>query len=143
MVAGVRQRGTGRVEAEVVPDTKSKSLHRFVGRHVAPGSTVYSDEHSGYRGLSDAAGVLHESVSHSTKQYVNDQIHTNGLESFWALLKRGCVGTFHHVSAKHLHRYVTEFSGRHNDRPADTAVQMDRIARGLVGKRLRYQDLIR
>lgn len=143
IVAGVRQRGTGRVAAEIIPDTKGKTLQRFVKRHVAEGSTVYTDEHRGYHKLPAAAGVLHESVSHSTKQYVNEQIHTNGLESFWSLLKRGYVGTYHHMSAKHLHRYVNEFAGRHNDRPVDTAVQMDRIARGLVGKRLRYKDLVR
>ena len=142
VVASVRQRGTGRVHAEVVPNARSNTLHGFIGRHVAAGCTIYSDENRAYLGLSESAGVFHASISHSTKLYVNDQIHTNGLESFWSLLKRGYVGTYHHMSSKHLHRYVNEFSGRHNDRPVDTAMQMDRIARGLVGKRLRYRDLI-
>ncbi len=67
--------------------------------------------------------------------------HTNGIESFWALLDRGIMGTFHHVSPKHLDRYVSEFSGRHNNRPLDTERQMQRIADGMLGQRLRYREL--
>ena len=74
---------------------------------------------------------------------VKAMAHTNGIESFWALLKRGYQGTYHHISAKHIDRYVSEFSGRYNARNADTLDQMVRIARGLVGKRLQYRDLIR
>lgn len=66
----------------------------------------------------------------------------NGMESFWAMLKRGYHGTFHHMSFKHLHRYATEFAGRHNIRNRDTLEQMSLLAVELVGKRLRYQDLI-
>ena len=67
---------------------------------------------------------------------------TNGIESFWALLKRGLHGTYHHVSRKHLDRYVTEFSGRHNARPLGTEVQMANIVKGMEGKRLTYNRLI-
>ena len=68
--------------------------------------------------------------------------HTNGIESFWSMLKRGYQGTFHHFSEKHLDRYVGEFAGRHNIRNADTADQMTIIARQTVGKRLRYRELV-
>ena len=68
--------------------------------------------------------------------------HTNGMESFWSMLKRGYQGTFHHFSAKHTHRYVTEFSGRHNVREADTANQMEALAHGMKGKRLTYRELV-
>lgn len=84
----------------------------------------------------------HEAVNHGVGEYVREQIHTNGVESFWATLKRGVMGTYHHMSPKHLHRYVNEFSGRHNSRPLDTENQMAHIARNAAGKRLRYQDLI-
>ena len=68
--------------------------------------------------------------------------HTNGMESHWAMLKRGYIGIYHQMSPKHLHRYVTEFDGRHNARPLDTIDQMAVMAQGMDGKRLRYQDLI-
>ena len=68
--------------------------------------------------------------------------HTNGIEGFWAMLKRGYKGTYHQMSRKHLARYVTEFAGRHNVRDFDTIVQMTMLAKGLDGKRLRYNDLV-
>ena len=67
--------------------------------------------------------------------------HTNGVESFWSMLKRGYQGTFHHFSEKHLDRYITEFSSRHNNRDADTVDIMARVTQGVAGKRLRYSDL--
>ena len=94
-------------------------------------------DHRGYEGLPN-----HETVRHSVKEYVNGQAHTNGIESFWAMLKRGYVGTYHRMSPKHLHRYVDEFSGRHNIRKADTIDQMAAMVRGMDGKRLRYKDLV-
>ena len=84
----------------------------------------------------------HEAVNHSVSEYVRDQAHTNGIESFWASQKRGYHGTFHHISPKHLHRYVNEFATRHNMRPKDTEAMMaDTVAR-MVGKRLMYRDLV-
>ena len=68
-------------------------------------------------------------------------VHTNGIESFWAMLKRGYKGTYHKMSEKHLTRYVTEFAGRHNVRNLDTLVQMTVLAEGFAGKKLRYEDL--
>ena len=98
---------------------------------------VYTDEHGSYQGLEN-----HETVKHSVSEYVNGMAHTNGIESFWALLKRGYHGTYHHMSEKHLNRYVNEFAGRHNVRPLDTLEQMKRITAGLVGKRLQYSELV-
>ena len=68
--------------------------------------------------------------------------HTNGLESHWALFKRGIDGTYHHISVKHLPRYSNEFEGRHNCRPLDTEDQMGLMARGSNGKRMTYASLI-
>ena len=84
----------------------------------------------------------HESVKHSVGEYVRDQAHTNGMESFWSLLKRGHDGIYHHFSPKHLGRYVTEFEGRNNNRPLDTEAQMIVMVRWSVGKHLPYADLI-
>ena len=93
-----------------------------------------------YRKLGD--DYEHHYVNHSIGEYVRGQAHTNGIESFWATLKRGYKGTYHHMSAKHLSRYITEFAGRHNVRDHDTLVQMEMLAKGFTGKRLRYKDLI-
>ncbi|MGU9961582.1 MAG: transposase [Candidatus Puniceispirillales bacterium WSBS_2018_MAG_OTU23] len=83
----------------------------------------------------------HESVKHSVAQYVNEQAHTNGIESFWALLKRGYHGTHHHMSHKHLNRYVTEFSERFAVREIDTIDAMTSLASSMFGKELPYIEL--
>ena len=138
-IAGIRDRATGKVKAKVVPDTWSVTLQEFVTNHTEEGATVYTDDARAYKGM---PGRQHETVKHSVGEYVREQAHTNGLESFWSLLKRGHDGTFHHLSPKHLDRYVTEFSGRHNIRNADTVDQMQALASGMVGKRLKYETLI-
>ena len=137
LVAGAKDRETGTVSAEVVESNASDTLVPFVAKRTAPGATVYTDEHAAYRGLPN-----HAAVKHGVGQYVDGQAHTNGIESFWALLKRGYHGTYHQVSAKHLQRYVDEFSGRHNVRNLDTLDQMAIVARSMDGKRLRYRELI-
>ena len=98
-----------------------------IGPTVKPWSTIYTDDHRAYNAIKKMPHH-HETVSHSTKEYVNGMAHTNGIESFWALMKRGYHGTYHHWSAKHLDRYVREFSGRHNIRELDTVDQMSSVA---------------
>ncbi len=137
IVVGAKDRSTNRVNAAVVDGTDAGTLQGFVGEHVAEGAIVYTDDHGGYRGMP----FEHETVKHSISEYVSGMAHTNGIESLWALLKRGYHGTYHHMSEKHLGRYVGEFEGRHNERSADTIDQMSSLARGMVGKRLRYRDL--
>ena len=137
-VAGVKDRETKRVSARVVGSTDGPTLQSFVAEHAAPGATVYTDEARAYEGMP----FDHEAVRHSVGEYVRDQAHTNGMESFWSMLKRGYVGTYHKLSPKHLDRYVTEFAGRHNTRDRDTRDQMVGLVAGMDGKRLRYADLI-
>ena len=84
-----------------------------------------------------------ETVPAAQKSLKVAQAHTNGIESFWSLLKRGYYGTYHRMSVKHLQRYVDELSGRHNLRSLDTIDQMARVARGMDGKRLKYRDLVK
>ena len=138
IVVGAKDRETNRVSAAVVGNTDAKTLQGFVGDHAAKGATVYTDDHGGYQGLP----FEHETVKHSVSEYVNGMAHTNGIESFWSMLKRGYHGTYHHMSEKHLGRYIGEFAGRHNDRPSDTIDQMEAMARSMGGKRLRYRDLV-
>ena len=137
-VVGARNRETGKVSAIPVDGTDRETLQGFVTQHAAPGATVYTDDAAAYQGIP----YRHGTVKHSAKEYVHGMAHTNGIESFWAMLKRGYEGTYHHMSDKHLGRYVTEFEGRHNGRPADTIDQMRTIAHNMDGKRLRYVDLI-
>ena len=136
-VVGAKDRATNQVAARVVEGTDKKTLQGFVKTHAAQGAKVYTDEARAYEGLEN-----HESVKHSVGQYVDGQAHTNGIESFWAMLKRGYHGTYHKMSAEHLPRYVREFEGRHNQREDDTLNQMALMVRSTSGKRLRYADLI-
>ena len=139
-VVGAKDRETGQVRAKAVERTDGETLRGFVRKHVKPGAQVYSDGHSGYAPLDGE--YKHKAVQHSAGTYVIEQAHTNGIESFWSMLKRGYMGTFHHFSAKHLGRYVAEFAGRHNIRDLDTVAQMAVVTRGMVGKRLTYADLV-
>ena len=132
-VAGVKDRNTNQVSAATVPSTNKANLQGFVVDRVAVGTQVYTDEHAAYDGLP----YPREAVRHSAGEYVHGMAHTNGIESFWSMLKRGYVGTYHQLSVKHLDRYVNEFEGRHNNRPADTTDQMTAMVRGMDGKRLR------
>lgn len=94
-----------------VSNTDKDTLQGFVQDNTAEGATLYSDDAKAYDGLPN-----HETVKHSVGEYVREQVHTNGIESFWAMFKRGHKGTYHKMSKKHMGRYVTEFVGRHNKR---------------------------
>ena len=137
-VAGIKDRETNQVKTQVVEDTKARTLQAFVHNNTVESTVVYTDEHASYQGINRP----HEAVAHSAGEYVREMAHTNGLESHWALFKRGIDGVYHHVSVKHLGRYAKEFEGRHNARPLDTGQQMASLVRGMDRKRLRYLDLI-
>ena len=141
IVAGVKDRETNRVSAAVVENTGAQTLQAFVEDRVAADAKVYTDEHPSYVGL---LYHEHESVNHSDGEYVNPKTgaSTQGIESFWSMLKRAHAGTFHKMSPKHLDRYVGEFAGKHNARPLDTIDQMGSAVAGMEGRRLRYPDLI-
>ena len=137
-VVGAKDRDTNRIAAKVVQSTDGPTLQGFVHERPDPDAMVYTDEAKAYLGLDRD----HEAVNHSVGEYVRKMAHTNGVESFWSMLKRGYHGVYHHISPKHLQRYVREFSGRHNVRESDTVDQMASVVAGLVGKRLMYRDLI-
>ena len=136
-VAGIKDRTTNQVTAQVVQRTDAPTLQGFIRQSTDPAAQVYTDEWASYSGINRP----HQVVKHSAREYVNGMAHTNGIESFWAMLKRGYVGTYHQMSVKHLGRYVDEFSGRHNQRSLNTYEQMTRMVAGLEGKQLRYIDL--
>ena len=136
-VVGLKDQETKQVVAVAVKDTSKLTLQGFVMAHVKRGAKVYTDGSKAYVGIP----FWHDSVKHHVGQYVKGEVTTNGIESFWAMLKRGYHGVYH-MSPKHLGRYVTEFGERHNDRPSDTLTQVRQVMQGMAGKRLRYVDLV-
>jgi transposase-like protein len=139
-VMGILQRG-GKVRAMVVKNHKRKHLQAEIQKHVATGSTLYTDDLHSYRGLPD---YVHEYVDHATK-YVSGRIHTNGLENFWSLLKRCIKGTYIQVRPEHLQAYVAEQVFRYNTRKKLEVTEQERFSAlltGTTGKRLTYEELI-
>ena len=108
---------------------------------VEEGAMVYTDQNVSYKGLIKK-NYKHESVNHSAGEYIKGQAHTNGVESFWAMLKRGHAGVYHKMSKKHLQRYIDEYAGRHNIRPLATMEQIGVTFDGMNSKRLTYRELI-
>ena len=136
-VVGMYDTATGKVIAEAVPRVSRHRMWDFIESNTERSAVIVSDEAGVYSGLfRDRV-----SICHSKGEYVKDGYSTNPIESFWAMFKRGYVGTYHWMSVKHLNRYVTEFVGRHNTRPLGTRQQMELTARGFAGKRLSYAAL--
>lgn len=129
----------GRVSAQVIPGTSRKEIHKFIRENVNLSSTLYSDDHSGYKGLH---GYAHQSVNHTLGEYVSGDCHTNGIESFWSLLKRGHYGIFHKMTAKHIHRYIAEFEARWNMSDLSSSTRVDTLLENTPGLRLTYKGLI-
>ena len=137
-VIGAKDRETKKVRAKVIKNAAAKTLQKFVIETAAKGATVFTDDAAAYRGIP----FDHMSVCHSVGEFVSGMAHTNGIESFWSMLKRAHKGVYHKISAKHLQRYVNEFSGRHGVRELDTTDQMEVVATRMAGKRLSYRELI-
>src|SRR5271154_6761917 len=137
-VMGILERG-GKVHASVVPSRRKTVLQDEVRKHVTAGASLYSDALMSYEGL--ATDYAHQVVDHAT-QYVDGRVHTNGLENFWSLLKRGISGTYVSVEPFHLHRYLDEQMFRFNNRKElDDAGRFDMAVRQIVGKRITFAQL--
>jgi len=141
-VVGMKDRETKQVVARVIDRTDGETLRGFVDAHASEDAKLYTDDASAYSGTDRE----HETVRHTAREYVRylegEKIHTNGVESFWSMLKRAHKGTFHRLSAKHLQRYVNEFAGRQNIREMDTLRQMEHLVASLIGQRLLYRELV-
>lgn len=125
------------VRTTVVPNRKKRSLQAEVRKHVEAGSALYTDALQSYNGLDE---FEHQVVDHAV-QYVDGKIHTNGLENFWSLLKRGINGTYVSVEPFHLFRYLDEQAYRFNNRRMNDAQRFDLAVKGMVGKRLTFDQL--
>ena len=125
--------GVGRIRAFPIDDTAEMTLLSAIKSNVQSGSTVYTDDHRGYMNLKN---YDHQTINHSLRQYSRGIITTNGIESVWAVLKRSYMGIFHHISFKHLSKYVNECCFRLNGGQMEALIQM------MQGRRLTYKSLI-
>jgi transposase-like protein len=137
VVMGIMERG-GKVRAIVVDNRRKKELQSQIREHVEAGAAIFSDELKSYEGLS--ANYQHAVINHAV-EYVNGNVHTNAMENFWSLLKRGLHGTYISVEPFHLFRYIDEQAFRFNNRHMTDAERFDIGVREIVGKRLTYAEL--
>lgn len=141
-VLAARERG-GRVKASVAAEATARTVYSFVRKNVAAGSTLHTDEHAAYKPLGGLY-YRHETINHGAGEYSRDGVTTNGIESVFAVMKRGLVGVYHHASPRHLGRYVSEFAFRLNEGDVKRHT-MDRLASlfsAAIGQRLTYAELI-
>lgn len=136
-VMGILERG-GKVRASVVPNRRKKALQDEVKKHVEAGAALYTDALLSYEGL--ASDYAHQVIDHAVK-YVDGNVHTNGLENFWSLLKRSISGTYVSVEPFHLFRYLDEQAYRFNHRKMTDAERFSAAVKGIVGKRLTFDQV--
>jgi transposase-like protein len=141
-VLGMRERG-GRTVAAPIANTDAGTVQAKIHRHVETGSILYTDEAGAYAGI---GGLFfgHDTVNHSEGEFVRDGVTTNGVESVFAVLKRGLIGVYHHASKKHLGRYVDEFAFRLNEGNVrhHTLTRLESLVGAVSNKRLTYKTLI-
>ena len=140
-IIGMRER-KGRVKAMPIESTDQRTLHSVISKNIYTESTLYTDDHRGYIGLK---GFYHnhKSVKHSAKEFVNGMAHTNGIESVWAILKRGYYGVYHNWSRKHCQQYINEFTFRLNEGNSsrNTQDRIDDLFKAMAGKTITYKEL--
>lgn len=137
IVVGAVERG-GEIRMETAPDQSTETLQGFVNEYVAEDAeAIYTDEHGGYRNIRPN----HQTVNHSQDEYVRGDVHTNSVEGMWSLFKRGVVGSFHHVSRKHLDRYLDEFEFRFNNRE-NPFIFRDALRELLGSNPIQYRELV-
>ena len=128
----------GKVRSFTMPLVTSVNLKRAIHEHVEKSATLMTDEFIGYKKIGKDF-TEHHTVNHSEKEYVRGNVSTNTVEGYFSLLKRGLTGTYHHVSARHLHRYLDEFNFRYNARTVNDAIRNHGAIRATEGKRLQYR----
>lgn len=137
-VVGAKERETGRVVATTMPHVNHVAIYEWLHKYVSASATLYTDEAAVYVGVDVSE---HQAVKHKRKQYVRGDVHTNGIEGFWSLLKRAYHGAHHWYSVKHMQRYVHEAVHRFNSRDIETLQQLRRLAVGGIGRKLTYRQL--
>jgi transposase-like protein len=130
----------GKVIAQKASNVKADTLVPFIQNNIKDGATIVTDDHTGYNSLK-RRGYNHIQVNHTRGEYVNGSFHTNGIENFWSIFKRGIIGIYHQISEKHLDKYVDEFEFRFNTRLQSEAERFDNML-SLCNRRLTYNALI-
>lgn len=141
-VLGILERGkdgTSRIRTKTIPDVRQHRLHREIQENIEEGSTVYTDDLHSYKNM--PLEYEHQFVNHAS-EYARGNVHTNGLESYWSLLKRALAGTYISVEPFHLFRYLDEQAFRFNNRKLNDAQRFVLAIAGIIGKRLTYAELI-
>jgi transposase-like protein len=136
-VVALVERGTGRVKAQTMPRVTSENLKKMITANVDADAALMTDEYSAYKGVGH---VNHQSVNHSADEFVRADVHTNTVEGFFSLLKRGINGVYHHVGRGHLNRYCDEFSFRYEHRHISDGARAERLVMQAEGKRLTYKQ---
>jgi transposase-like protein len=139
-VVALVERGTGRVRAFPMPRVTADNLGKAIANYVKPNARLVTDEAATYKIVAEDASMRHETVAHRKEEYVRGDVHTNTVEGFFSLLKRGVNGTFHHVSKGHLHRYCDEFAFRYENRKTSDGQRAKLLVVGAEGKRLTYKQ---
>ena len=138
-VIGMLDRESRQVRAKVVPNVKRDTLQNEILKTIQPGAKVYTDQACAYNSLQQQ--YIHKTVNHAV-EYVRGEVHTNGLENFWSLLKRGIAGTYVSVEPFHLFRYLDEQSFRYNNRKnMDDQARFEKVMGNIAGRRLTYNEL--
>lgn len=142
-VLGMRERG-GRTVAMPIESVTKEEIQAAVHANITQGSTLYTDDHAAYRDFDNHLFFEHDSVKHGSGEYMRETVGINGIESVWAVMKRGMHGVYHHASDKHLGRYVNEFSFRLNDGSVKrhTLDRLDSFVDAVAGARITYKELI-
>lgn len=135
-IVGLKDREINKIKAKVVIDTSKLTQQGFINGNVAEEVGKYTNESRSYKGLAH-----HSAVNYNANVFVEGMVHTNGIESFWLMLKKLHKGTFHEVSSKHLQKYLCKFTGRHNVRPENTMEIMSGIVQNMEKRRLTYNEL--
>jgi transposase-like protein len=140
IVMGMLNRETRQIRAKVIPNAKRETLQKEILENVGFNAHVYTDGWTGYEGLDKVKNFTHKTVTH-INEYVNGRVHTQGIENFWSLLKRGLNGTYVAVEPFHLDAYVDEQVFRYNNRKVSDADRFTKALSNVAGQRLMYKDL--
>lgn len=138
-MVGVKERDSKKVKAKAIKNTQRDTLHDFIDDNVESDSPVNTAD---FKECENLNGCSRDNVRRSVGEYVREQVHIDGIESFWSKSKRAHKGTFQKISRKHLYRDANEFAVRHNIREEDAISQMEIIVAGMIGRRIMYKDLV-